>query len=299
MKLNQLQILDAIVQSTSLSAAAIKLHKTQPALTLAIKNLEASIGFTLLDRSQYRLQLTEKGRIFHRQVKQLLNDNEELTQLAKELALGNEAQFRICYEQICHVQSYNEIISNTFKEFNSTEFSLTSGKRFISLEQVNNGQAELGIGPWFDIFYATGDLESVPIGKLDIGIVSATGILPSSLTYSELQAYPCLSMFESGLSIDSDRLSYSTGSAIMKIDDMASLKSFLLSGAGWAMISLEQCSAELASGLLQKVAITDREHEFSIQIRAFRQHSSHHGPVARTIWQQFTQLSKAYLRNEH
>ena len=53
MKLNQLVILDAIVQSASLSGAAQKLHKTQPALTLAIKNLEAQIGFELLDRSKY------------------------------------------------------------------------------------------------------------------------------------------------------------------------------------------------------------------------------------------------------
>ena len=72
MKLNQLQILDAIVQSASLSGAALKLHKTQPALTLAIKNLEAKIGFELLDRSKYRLQLTEKGRVFHREAQQLL-----------------------------------------------------------------------------------------------------------------------------------------------------------------------------------------------------------------------------------
>ncbi|MBH0051727.1 LysR family transcriptional regulator, partial [Pseudoalteromonas sp. SWYJZ19] len=73
MKLNQLIILDAIVQSASLSGAALKLHKTQPALTLAIKNLEEKIGFELLDRSKYRLQLTEKGRIFHREAKQLLH----------------------------------------------------------------------------------------------------------------------------------------------------------------------------------------------------------------------------------
>ena len=37
MNLNQLTILDAIVQSSSLSQAAVALHKTQPALTLAIK----------------------------------------------------------------------------------------------------------------------------------------------------------------------------------------------------------------------------------------------------------------------
>jgi DNA-binding transcriptional LysR family regulator len=298
MKLNQLQILDVIVQSASLSAAAQTLHKTQPALTLAIKNLEAEIGFELLDRRQYRLQLTEKGRIFHRQTQQLLNASDELTQLAKELALGNEPQFRICYEQICHTSSYNTIITKTFKHYMSTVFSLNSGKRFISLEQVNTGQVELGIGPWFDLFHATGDLESLPIGKLDIGIVCATGLLPKTLTYNELQRLPCLTMLESDLSFDSDRLSYSKGAAMMKIDDLASLKSFLLAGAGWAMMSLDHCAQEINSGLLQQVIITDREHQFSAQIRAFRKHAMHHGPVARTIWQQFKELSHHYCERQ-
>jgi DNA-binding transcriptional LysR family regulator len=297
MKLNQLKILDAIVHSASLSGAALKLHKTQPALTLAIKNLEAKIGFELLDRTKYRLQLTEKGRIFHREAQQLLHASDELVQLAEELALGNEPQFRICYEQLCHMQSYNEIISTTFRQFTSTEFSLTSGKRFISLEHVNSADAELGIGPWFDLFHATGDLESLPIGKLNIGIVSAKKGFPQKLSYNELQKYPCLAMFESGLNIDSDRLSYSKGSAMMKIDDVSSLKSFLLSGAGWAMMSLEHCNKEIRAGLLQEIHITDREHKFSAEIRAFRRHAMHHGPVARTIWEQFKQLSKVYSNN--
>lgn len=294
-KLNHLIILDAIVQSSSLSAAANKLHKSQPALTIAIKNLESEVGFELLDRSQYRLTLTEKGRIFYREAKLLLSANSELSLLAKELALGNEAQYKICYEQLCHMSDYNEVISCTFKQFPSTEFSITSGKRFVSLEQVNIGEADLGIGPWFDLFHATGDLESLPIGQFDIGLVSAPGVVPEKVSYAELQNYPCLAMFESDLSFDSDRLSYSKGSAMMKIDDIASLKSFLLSGAGWAMISLSHCQQEIANGTLQHIKISDREHQFGAQIRVFRNHSVHHGPVAREIWLQFKQLSEQYL----
>ena len=104
-------------------------------------------------------------------------------------------------------------------------------------------------------------------------------------------------MFESGLSIDSDRLSYSKGAAVMKIDDISTLKSFLLSGAGWAMMSLGHCKKEIAAGSLQQIIVTDREHQFSAQIRAFRQHAMHHGPVARKIWQQFELLSQEYLNN--
>ncbi|HEA17952.1 MAG TPA: LysR family transcriptional regulator [Pseudoalteromonas prydzensis] len=295
MNLVQLKMLDAIVRTQSLSKAASELHKSQPALTLAIKKLETEIGFALLDRNQYRLALTEKGRLFHREAQLLLNAQSHLTQLANELALGNEANFKICYEQLCHAPKYNDIICDAFTQYQSTEFSVSSGKRFAALEQVNKAQADLGIGPWFDLFHATGDLESMPIGKLDIGLVCANNLMPKQLNYQQLQHYSCLAMFESEMSFDSERLSYAKGSAIMKIDDIATLKSFLVSGAGWAMISLAHCQTEIDSGLLQRVEILDREHTFSAQIRVFRQYSVHHGPVARAIWQGFKQASEQFL----
>ena len=295
MNLVQLKMLDAIVRTQSLSQAALALHKSQPALTLAVKKLENEVGFELLDRNYYRLQLTEKGRIFHREAALLLGAESHLMQLANELALGNEANYKICYEQLCHQPFYNDIICDAFVKYTSTEFSVTSGKRFASLEQVNKAQVDLGIGPWFDLFHATGDLESLPIGKLDIGIVSANGLLPNKVDYAQLQQYPCLAMFESDMSFDSERLSYSKGSAMMKIDDVSTLKSFLLSGAGWAIISLAHCQNELDSGALQQINIIDREHTFSAQIRVFRQNSTHHGPVARAIWRDFKRLSKEYL----
>jgi len=297
MNLVQLKMLDAISRTQSLSKAASELHKSQPALTLAIKKLEAELGFQLLDRNQYRLTLTEKGKLFHREAAQLLSAQSHLTQLANELALGNEANFKICYEQLCHAPYYNDIICDAFMRYQSTEFSVSSGKRFASLEQVNKAQADLGIGPWFDLFHATGDLESLPIGKLDIGIVCASNLVPKQVNYEQLQHYPCLAMFESEMSFDSDRLSYSKGSAIMKIDDIATLKSFLVSGAGWAMISIAHCQAEIESGLLHQIEVLDREHTFSAQIRVFRQHSIHHGPVARAIWQGFKQASEQFLND--
>ena len=61
------------------------------------------------------------------------------------------------------------------------------------------------------------------------------------------------------------------------------------------MISLQHCKAEIEAGLLQQIKITDREHQFGAEIRVFRQHSVHHGPVARAIWQDFSEISKQYL----
>lgn len=296
MKLNQIEMLDVIASSNSLSEAATKLHKTQPALTQSIKKLEDELGFQLLDRTQYRLSLTEKGRHFHKEAELLLSYQKHLLSLAKELAEGNEPKVQICYQPIFNAPQYQRVLSDVFHCFPNTEFILSNGKRFAALEQVNSGVADLGIGPWFDLFHATGDFDSMAIGDISFGIVAKPGFMPSEVKYADLARYPCLAMVESNFSFDSERLAYAKGASLMKIDDLDMLKSFVLSGCGWALMSLTHCQNELAAGLLQRVRVLDRKDEFFAKIHVFRKANKHHGPVSRALWCEFEKLSESYER---
>ena len=296
MKISDLEILHTVAQTNSLSEAAQKLFKTQPAITLALKRLEEQLGFTLIDRKSYRVTLTEKGQKFCDESTKLLVFRDDLQILASEFALGNEAKFKICYEPLCYQSQYNEVISDIFKQFPHTEIAITSGKRFVALEQVNNAQADIGIGPWFDLFHATGDLESIAIGEIRLGLVAKSGLLPKSLNYEALSQYPCLAMFESGFNFDSERLAYAKGAGMMKLDDIASIKSFLLTGTGFAMISLSHCQTEIDAGLLEQINVTDRQSTFTAKIHAFRKQARHHGPVARATWKKFQRLGEHYAK---
>jgi DNA-binding transcriptional LysR family regulator len=60
------------VESGSFKAAAAKLHKTQPALSVAIRKLEDEFQLSLFDRSEYRPKLTAQGRVFHEQARESL-----------------------------------------------------------------------------------------------------------------------------------------------------------------------------------------------------------------------------------
>ncbi|MFC3033810.1 LysR family transcriptional regulator [Pseudoalteromonas fenneropenaei] len=294
MKLAHLEMLDVIATSASLTEAANKLHKTQPALSQSLKKLEAELGFQLLDRTQYRLCLTEKGRHFQREASLLLQNHSHLKLLAKELAQGNEPKIKICYQPIFNAPEYQAVLADTFRRFPNTEFSLSNGKRFAALEQVNSGSADLGIGPWFDLFHATGDFESLPIGDISFGILSKPSMMPKEVSYEELSDYPCLAMLESDFSFDSERLAYAKGASLMKMDDIDMLRTFMLAGVGWALGSLTHCQQELANGVLQQVRVRDKQDEFHAKIHVFRQTSKHHGPVARALWQGFKALSEAY-----
>ncbi len=73
MDINQLEVLLAVAREQSFSRAAQALHRTQPAVSQAIRRLEAEIGEPLFDRSSKDGTLTAAGRVLQEFAQQMLN----------------------------------------------------------------------------------------------------------------------------------------------------------------------------------------------------------------------------------
>src|SRR5919108_2826607 len=77
MDLQALKIFLAVAHERSFSRAAAKVHRTQPAVSQAVRRLEADLGEELFDRSSKTGTLTEAGRM-------LQNYGQRLVRLAEE-----------------------------------------------------------------------------------------------------------------------------------------------------------------------------------------------------------------------
>ncbi len=86
--LDQLRTFVTIADSGSFTAAAERLYKTQPALSMQMKNLEEQVGAQLLRRSGRETTVTEAGRILLSYARRILDMNEEA--IAK-LSVGDAA----------------------------------------------------------------------------------------------------------------------------------------------------------------------------------------------------------------
>src|ERR1700730_13123510 len=73
MDVNQLEVLVAVANEQSFSRAAKALHRTQPAVSQAIRRLEVELGEPLFDRSSKDGTLTAAGRVLHSYAQQMLN----------------------------------------------------------------------------------------------------------------------------------------------------------------------------------------------------------------------------------
>ena len=74
----ELEYIYAIYKAGSFSKAAENLYITQPALSMSVKKIEASIGMALFDRNTRPLQLTEAGKIYIAAIEKFLELEEDM-----------------------------------------------------------------------------------------------------------------------------------------------------------------------------------------------------------------------------
>src|SRR6266704_920485 len=85
MDLTALRIFLAVAEERSFSRAAAKVHRTQPAVSQAVKRLEGELGEQLFDRSSKSGTLTDAGRVLQNYGQRLVRLAEEAESAMREL----------------------------------------------------------------------------------------------------------------------------------------------------------------------------------------------------------------------
>src|SRR5881275_2642374 len=85
MDLAALRIFLAVAQERSFSRAAAKVHRTQPAVSQAVRRLEVELGEQLFDRSSKSGTLTDAGTMLRNYAERLVRLAEETESAVREL----------------------------------------------------------------------------------------------------------------------------------------------------------------------------------------------------------------------
>jgi LysR family transcriptional regulator, carnitine catabolism transcriptional activator len=84
--LRQLRAFVAVAQLGGFSAAAGRLHLTQPALSMLIRSLEQELGVALFERTTRTVHLTDSGRVFLPEAEKMLTDLHSAVATTRHLA---------------------------------------------------------------------------------------------------------------------------------------------------------------------------------------------------------------------
>ncbi|WP_426699626.1 LysR substrate-binding domain-containing protein [Rhodanobacter sp. Col0626] len=95
--LRQLRYFVAVSEELSFTRAALRLHLSQPPLSQQIQSLEQDLGVRLLERTKRQVALTEPGRVFLEQARQILAKVDEARSQVVAAAAGYSGQLRLAY----------------------------------------------------------------------------------------------------------------------------------------------------------------------------------------------------------
>ena len=192
--INQVLAFSTVARTSSFAEAAIQLHLSQPALSIAIKNLEASLGGKLLARTTRSVALTPEGKAFYPVARRLLADWEQSLQDVRNHFALRRGKLDIAAMPTYTTNALPRILAEFHRQHPDINVTIHDVIAENVVEMVREGRCELGVT--FD----PGDAPDLNFQALFEDRFVA--ILPTKhpllsrkqLRWSELLAYPHISL---------------------------------------------------------------------------------------------------------
>jgi DNA-binding transcriptional LysR family regulator len=93
--LRQIEGFMAVVETGTISAAALQLRISQPAMSKLIAHLEEDAGLALFDRTKRRLALTDRGTRFYDEIDRIFSGVRQVQKVAEVLRREDQGQITI------------------------------------------------------------------------------------------------------------------------------------------------------------------------------------------------------------
>lgn len=145
MKLRHLKYFLAVAEELNFTKASEKLFISQPPLSRQIMELEEELQAKLFIRNNKKVTLTEAGKYFEKEVKELFQNLERISVKTKKIAENISGEFRIAYISSIYSSVISDLIKHLKEQFpyvNFKLFEVSTTKQITALEQ---GKIELGI----------------------------------------------------------------------------------------------------------------------------------------------------------
>ncbi len=285
MTLDQLTVLCAIVEQGGFRAASEKLHRSQSAISIAIRKLEDELQISLFLRDQYRPSLTDEGRSLYEKAKTVLGHAEDFANLAQHYAQGEEPELRLAMSAIMPVENLMSIILEVTKAAPATRLSLLVENLHGTMERLEDGDADIAITEFLPNEM---DYEHAVIGSVDfVAVVSASSpYATDAATLREQDLEDSVQIIVRDTSRHREKKTVGVVNATTQwmVNDFNMKKRIIRSGIGWGRMPRHMVEEELKSGDLILLRSKDFD-PIEAKIKLVRKKNALVGPVAEKLWE--------------
>ncbi|MCJ8314105.1 MAG: LysR family transcriptional regulator [Saccharospirillaceae bacterium] len=290
MKLDQLTMFVTVAQLGSLKQASEQLYKTQPAISQSIKQLESGFNLALFNRSNYRLELTDAGKVLYKKALRLLDEATSLEQSALHLAQGNEISITIAIEASFDLKGILPLLKNVQNQFPETQIIIKQEYITGAIEAIQNEQATLCISPVanFNESELAIDKHFLTNGAL-INVASQTLINrhPNLKNSQDLLNEYQIIVQDSGKGTKDIELGVQQGQRRWYVNDFSTKKMLIENAMGWGKLPDYLTQQGIKDGSMVLLNLDDTRNKMGLKYYIMKNKSQSLGPVAQVVWEQF------------
>src|SRR5690242_3411300 len=144
-KISELRAFQAVVETGSVTRAAVQLRLTQPTVSRIVAGLEDRLGFRLFERAAGRLALGPEGDAFFREAERFLSNAEALSDTARDLREGKLYRVRIVSMPALAYGLLPEVLQRIRKGGHKLAVSVDVRRRAEVTRWVAGKQFDLGL----------------------------------------------------------------------------------------------------------------------------------------------------------
>ena len=144
--IKQIESFLAVAETGSFSAASRKVSVAQPALSQAVKDLEAELGLRLFDRTTRRVELTDIGREFRESANKILDELKHAVENVHQLADRKRGRVKIAAPPLLAAVVLPNAVAEFRQEYPGIAVEVHDVGTEQILEMIRTGKADCGIG---------------------------------------------------------------------------------------------------------------------------------------------------------
>ena len=144
MEIRQLRAFVAIAESGTFTAGALRVHVTQAAISMQIRQLETEIGAKVFVRAPRHVILTEAGEQLLRRARHILREHDAALDEIAELAGAERGRLRIgSASAMVLTEQLPAILKDLRKQHPAAEITVTSGTSEVLVDQILSGDVDV------------------------------------------------------------------------------------------------------------------------------------------------------------
>lgn len=144
MEIRQLRAFVAIAETGTFTAGALRVHVTQAAISMQIRQLESEVGARVFVRAPRHVILTEAGEQLLRRARHILREHDAAIDEIAELAGAERGRLRIgSASAMVLSEQLPAVLKELRKQHPAAEISVVSGTSEVLVDQILAGEVDV------------------------------------------------------------------------------------------------------------------------------------------------------------